>query len=62
MEAEDVDINIDEPPPRRELPFGKIGGRRPTDQSCIAVEKQNELEAPTKLGLDNNSDTSDDEL
>ena len=62
MEAEDADRGMDEPPPRRELPFGKFGGRKLANQSSVTVEKGKDTDVPIKLGSDNNSDTSDDEL
>lgn len=70
IETAKADTKPDEPPPRRELPFGKIGGRgkekaastpREEDQEALGTSGGRAEEAGAEMEEDD-VETSDDEL
>lgn len=70
IETAKADTKPDEPPPRRELPFGKIGGRgrekassppREEDQEALGTSAGRAEEAGAEMEEDD-VETSDDEL
>ncbi|MCJ1477297.1 hypothetical protein MMC13_005968 [Lambiella insularis] len=63
LEVAAHEIEVEEPPPRRELPFGKIGGRKAqTENEPIAAKQSKQVEDPQNEPNDDGEETSDDEL